>query len=201
MLSYGGRAVLINQVLQGMNIHLLSALNLPIGVIRKLHSIFAKFFWKNTTEKKSRHWVSWDTLCLPKYKGGVGFRSVFDVSNALFSKLWWNLRSKPSPWGLYHIFPEPEDEEIEVCQYADSQGWIQQKLKNSIPEEYVQHILKNIPPPNVLKDMDRLVWMLKQNENFTVKSAWEYIRQKEVIFESIWGKTVPFKMAFFIWRA
>ncbi|KAG5610683.1 hypothetical protein H5410_021964 [Solanum commersonii] len=45
----------------------------------------------------------WDTLCLPKLEGGVGFRSIFDVSNALFCKLWWNLRSKPSPWGAFMI--------------------------------------------------------------------------------------------------
>lgn len=48
-------------------------------------------------------WLSWDNLCLPKAEGGVGFRSIVDVSNALFCKLWWNLRSKTSMWGNYMI--------------------------------------------------------------------------------------------------
>lgn len=100
MLSYGGQVVLINHALRGIPIHLLSVLNPPIGVIRHLHSIFGKFFRNTTTDKKSRHWVNWDTLFLPM-AGGVGFRSILDVSNALFCKLWWNLRTKPSPWGAF----------------------------------------------------------------------------------------------------
>ncbi|KAG5590705.1 hypothetical protein H5410_041219 [Solanum commersonii] len=38
-------------------------------------------------------------LYLPKNEGGVGFRYLLYVSNVLFCKLWWNLRSKPSLWG------------------------------------------------------------------------------------------------------
>lgn len=34
-------------------------------------------------------------------KGGVGFRSLHDVSKALFSKLWWNFRTKPTLWGVF----------------------------------------------------------------------------------------------------
>ncbi|XP_019241169.1 PREDICTED: uncharacterized protein LOC109221160 [Nicotiana attenuata] len=49
-----------------------------------------------------RKWIfmkaSWDTLCLPKDEGGVGFRSLHDMSKALFCKLWWNFRTKPSMW-------------------------------------------------------------------------------------------------------
>ncbi|KAK6803734.1 hypothetical protein RDI58_001518 [Solanum bulbocastanum] len=87
MLSYGGRAILIRHVLQGMPIHLLSSLNPPKGVIRLLHRMFARFFWNNYSDKKSRHWFNWDSLCLPEDEGGVGFRLLFDVSNALLQAL------------------------------------------------------------------------------------------------------------------
>ncbi|XP_019251036.1 PREDICTED: uncharacterized protein LOC109229948 [Nicotiana attenuata] len=101
LLSVGGRAVLINSVLQSMPIHLLSAVNPPAYVINRLHKIFARFFWSSSMEGKARHWASWDNLCLPKEEGGVGFRSLHDMSKALFCRLWWNFRTKPSLWSSF----------------------------------------------------------------------------------------------------
>ncbi|XP_075103669.1 uncharacterized protein LOC142178242 [Nicotiana tabacum] len=49
----------------------------------------------------SRHWSSWTNLCLPSDEGGIGFRSLHDVSKALFCKLWWNFRTKPSLWSSF----------------------------------------------------------------------------------------------------
>ncbi|KAG5594684.1 hypothetical protein H5410_035916 [Solanum commersonii] len=34
-------------------------------------------------------------------EGGIGFRSLIDVSNALYCKLWWNLGSKSSLWASF----------------------------------------------------------------------------------------------------
>lgn len=39
---------------------------------------------------------------LSKKEGGIGFRSLPDVSRALFAKLWWNLRTSTSSlWSRY----------------------------------------------------------------------------------------------------
>ncbi|XP_019225903.1 PREDICTED: uncharacterized protein LOC109207439 [Nicotiana attenuata] len=87
LLSIGGREILIAHVLESMPIHLLSAVNPPQYVIAKLHRIFARFFKSNSGNGKAKHWASWDTLCFPKDEGGAGFRSLHDVSEALFSKI------------------------------------------------------------------------------------------------------------------
>ncbi|KAG5592596.1 hypothetical protein H5410_043110 [Solanum commersonii] len=48
------------------------------------------------------HWVAWEELCYPKKEGGIGFRSLHDVSRALFAKLWWNFRTSTSSlWSRY----------------------------------------------------------------------------------------------------
>ncbi|XP_059310107.1 uncharacterized protein LOC132061280 [Lycium ferocissimum] len=80
MLSYGGKAVLIISMLHSIPIHILSAIRSPKYVIKELHKIFAKFFWNNKDEGRSRHWSSWLNMCLPKHEGGLGFRSIFDIS-------------------------------------------------------------------------------------------------------------------------
>ncbi|XP_070042576.1 uncharacterized protein [Nicotiana tomentosiformis] len=67
---------------------LLSILDPPKNILVYLNKLFARFFWSNKEEGRSKDWSSWQKLCLPKEEGGLGFRSLFDVSRALFAKLW-----------------------------------------------------------------------------------------------------------------
>ncbi|XP_059310981.1 uncharacterized protein LOC132062423 [Lycium ferocissimum] len=92
-----------SHVLQSMPVYLLSGMNPPKGVIRQMHSIFSRFFWSNSGDKKGVRWVKWETLALPKDEGGLGFRSLFEVSNAFFCKLWWNLKTKLSFQSFFMI--------------------------------------------------------------------------------------------------
>ncbi|KAG5591481.1 hypothetical protein H5410_041995 [Solanum commersonii] len=85
MLSFGGKEVLITSVSQSILIHVLSTIVPPNCVIKELYMIFAKFFWSNKATGRSKHWASWEKICLSKEKGGLGFRSMFDVSQAMFS--------------------------------------------------------------------------------------------------------------------
>ncbi|XP_070034166.1 uncharacterized protein [Nicotiana tomentosiformis] len=88
LLSFGGKATLITGVLQSMLVHLLSVLDTPDNILEHLHKIFARFFWSTNEEGRSRHWSSWQNLCLPKEEGGLGFRSLHDVSRDLFANIW-----------------------------------------------------------------------------------------------------------------
>ncbi|XP_075099715.1 uncharacterized protein LOC142176349 [Nicotiana tabacum] len=63
--------------------------------------LITKFFWSSNVGGTSRHWASWNTLCMPVEEGEIGFRSLHDVAKALFSKLWWNFRTKPSLWSSF----------------------------------------------------------------------------------------------------
>lgn len=45
LISFGGKVVLINHVLQSMPIYLLSAITPPKCIIYDIHRIFAKFLW------------------------------------------------------------------------------------------------------------------------------------------------------------
>ncbi|XP_070007310.1 uncharacterized protein [Nicotiana sylvestris] len=53
-----------------------------------LHKLFAQFFWSSTVGGTSRHWASWNTLCMPVEEEGIGFRSLHDVAKALFNGEW-----------------------------------------------------------------------------------------------------------------
>ncbi|XP_060185616.1 uncharacterized protein LOC132615077 [Lycium barbarum] len=101
LLSFGGKVVLIKSVLQAMPLHLLSVLAPPKCVLNEIHKIFARYFWINKEEGRNRHWVAWQNVCLPTQEGGLGFKSLFDISNALFAKLWWIFRTSNTLWANY----------------------------------------------------------------------------------------------------
>ncbi|WMV32542.1 hypothetical protein MTR67_025927 [Solanum verrucosum] len=101
LLTFGGEIVLINSVLQSIPIYLLSVSNSPKCVIHDIHRMFAKFMWNFKEEGRSTHWIAWKDICVPKEEGGLGLRSLFDTSKALFAKLWWNFRTTNTLWSNY----------------------------------------------------------------------------------------------------
>lgn len=53
-------------------------------------------------ERKGKYLVAWEDLCVPKEEGGLGFRSMHTVADALFAKLWWAFRTATdSLWANY----------------------------------------------------------------------------------------------------
>lgn len=66
-----------------------------------MHKLFARLFWSTKEEGRNRHWTKWQNLCHPREEGGIEFRSLFDVSKALFAKLWWRFRTTKSLWSNY----------------------------------------------------------------------------------------------------
>ncbi|XP_019242127.1 PREDICTED: uncharacterized protein LOC109222200 [Nicotiana attenuata] len=174
LLSFGGKATLITSVLQIMPIHMLSVLDPPNNIPEHLHKIFARFFWSTKEEGRSRHWASWQNLCLPKEDGGLGFRSLHDVSRALFAKLWWrkklgiNTREEveheilwelksgtTNIWhenltglgALYHVLPEdfPINEDLqEVAELRQGKACDDQLLDQTFNEEIAKHTRYNV---------------------------------------------------------
>ena len=77
----------------------------------KLDQMFKKIWW-GFPSKKARNLSlkSWDSHCLPKSQGGLGFRKMKDVNLALISKLGWKLHTgSDSMWvsqltGKYLLF-------------------------------------------------------------------------------------------------
>lgn len=88
LLIYGGRSVLINNVLQSLPIYLMSTINPPKGVIDQMHKIMAKFFWIKLGGIRGKYWVAWEDLCRPNKEGGLGFRSLHTVADSSIAKLW-----------------------------------------------------------------------------------------------------------------
>lgn len=87
MLSHGGWAILIKYVLYSIPLHIIFVIKLPKTTIKQIEQLMANFFWSDGEGKKKMHWIAWWKLCFPTLEGGIGFRSIQDISRAFGVKI------------------------------------------------------------------------------------------------------------------
>lgn len=141
LLSYGGRAVLIQHVLQNIPIHCLSVMNPPLNVLKTLQKALAQFLWSSRIGERGRHWVRWREVCLPKEEGGLGFEKLTDISMALFCKLWWNFKTTKSIWSeyMYNKYCKREHPSIAVWRTGASGSQVWKKIL--LARDLAEHLI------------------------------------------------------------
>ncbi|WVZ49070.1 hypothetical protein U9M48_000451, partial [Paspalum notatum var. saurae] len=82
LLSPAGRVVLINSVLNGLPLYLMTALQLPAGILEQIEAKHRSFLWTGTDKSKAGQClVAWESACKSKEDGGLGIRRL-DVQNS-----------------------------------------------------------------------------------------------------------------------
>jgi hypothetical protein len=98
LLSVGGRLVLINSVLTSLTLYMLSFLEVPRGVLKKLDYYRSRFFWQCDEHKKKYRLTKWSILCMPKDFGGLGIQNLDIQNKCLLSKWLFKLFNEEGGW-------------------------------------------------------------------------------------------------------
>lgn len=76
--------MLLKSTARGIPVFVMSCFWLPKSLISSLFSMMADYWWGVDAHKKKIHWISWETMCLSKQFGGVGFRDL-----KCFNQAYW----------------------------------------------------------------------------------------------------------------
>lgn len=87
-LSQAGRGTLLNTVASAIPAYTMSIFSLPKNICSSIDAKMRNFWWGFKADKSRGLFLKgWDSICIPKSAGGMGFRHMHDVNNALLAKL------------------------------------------------------------------------------------------------------------------
>ena len=82
LLSQAGREVLLKAIVQAIPTFAMSCFRLPVGLCHDIEVMIKNNFWGQCGDRRKIHWKKWETLCLPKCKGGLGFKELKKFNEA-----------------------------------------------------------------------------------------------------------------------
>lgn len=88
-----GRAVLTNTCLSSVPLYMLSFLEAPKGVVKRLDYFRARLLWQEQQGRRKYHLVNWPNVCLPKDCGGLGILDLTAMNQSLLCKWLWKLEN------------------------------------------------------------------------------------------------------------
>ncbi|WKA01908.1 hypothetical protein VitviT2T_020160 [Vitis vinifera] len=88
-LSFRERITLIQSCLTHMSCYFISLFKISTLVAAKIERLQRDFLWSGIGEGKRDHLVSWDVVCNPKVKRGLGFGKISIRNLALLGKWLW----------------------------------------------------------------------------------------------------------------
>ncbi|KAC9988342.1 hypothetical protein E3N88_44974 [Mikania micrantha] len=98
--SIGGRLTLLKSVMESLPTYYFALYKAPHKVLDLLEARRRRFLWGGNEEKRKMCWIAWDTITLPKAKGGLGLSSLKEANLAMLYKWVWRFNNeKESLWG------------------------------------------------------------------------------------------------------
>ena len=75
-LLYGGKEALLKAVAQAIPTYAMSVLKFPKKICKEVTDAMSQYWWGDEENQRRMHWFAWWKMCVPKERGGMGFRDI-----------------------------------------------------------------------------------------------------------------------------
>lgn len=87
-------------MLNSILIYYLASVVVPVSILNRIERIISTFLWNANGEART-HWVSWENICRPVVKGGLGTQGFKQVRESLHAKLMWTVMWDDFLWASF----------------------------------------------------------------------------------------------------
>ena len=78
--------VLLEAVIQAIPTFAMSCFKLPLTLCHEIEALIRNFWWGQRGNQRKIHWSKWKSLCQPKSLGGLDFKELQKVNDAMLAK-------------------------------------------------------------------------------------------------------------------
>ncbi|KAK9941797.1 hypothetical protein M0R45_007491 [Rubus argutus] len=93
-LNMAGRLTLIQAVTSSTPVYAMQTAKLPSCTTKTLDKLNRDFLWGDCDGKKKIHLVKWESVCKPKWLGGLGIKKAATMNQAMLAKTSWRMLQK-----------------------------------------------------------------------------------------------------------
>ena len=117
--------MLIDSVLSSLPMFMLSSIEIPKGVLKRLDFYRSHFFCQSDQHKRKYRLTKWNIICRPKDQGGLGVEGLDIKNKCLLSKWLFKLLNEEGMWQelIHNKYLKDQTMSQVTAKPTDSQFW------------------------------------------------------------------------------
>lgn len=96
LLSRAGKETLIKSIAQAIPTYAMSCFDITKSLCNDISTMINRFWWAQQDWENKIYWLSMDTLCSRKEKGGLGYRDLHLFNLAMLARQAWRMVMNPN---------------------------------------------------------------------------------------------------------
>lgn len=192
-LSYAGRAMLINDVLNSIIRFWSAIFHFPVGLVHEMERICRDFLWTGGEGARGKARVAWSQVCQERANGGIGIKEVLAWNKATMFSILCDIHvaEAPSLWVKWLRTYRLRNQTIwEVQPRPSDSGWWRKILM--VRNEICSQLTMNM----------RQVLQLSRSDRENLVYACLHPPAEEVAWSAmLWNRATIPKTAFIMWLA